>query len=186
LLRIDFHLTTVLLLDLSSFILQGQTLYSDDAGKICYNAAKSWQIGWYNDRKVMLNPKTALASNANWGTIVTLVGIADYQNVADIPVVLKLETGTDNDYFIAFNRAVGINADNVEADNEVTVISTGQNGEAGSQSYLRATLIVGEQYVISNFGGGGRNCPIKLVSIDKSSSIWKASVQVGSSITVSF
>ena len=153
---------------------------------MCYNAAKSWQIGWYNDRKITLNPKTALASNANWGTFVTLVGIADYQNVANIPVVLKLETDTVDDYFIAFNRAVGINADNDEADNEVTVILTGQNGEKASQSHLRATLAVGEQYVISNFGGGGRNCPIKLVSIDKSTSVWKANVQVGSSITVSF
>ncbi|KAL7431028.1 hypothetical protein ACHAXH_003303 [Discostella pseudostelligera] len=161
----------------------GNPLYSDDVGRMCYNAAKSWQIGWYNDRKITLNPKTALASNANWGTVVTLVGIADYQNVANIPVVLKLETDTVDDYFIAFNRAVGINADNDEADNEVTVILTGQNGEKASQSHLRATLAVGEQYVISNFGGGGRNCPIKLVSIDTSTSIWKANVQVGSSLT---
>ena len=117
--------------------------------------------------------------------IVTLVGIADYKNEANIPVVLKLETDTVDDYFIAFNRAVGINADNDEADNEVTVILTGQNGEKASQSHLRATLAVGEQYVISNFGGGGRNCPIKLVSIDKSTIVWKAIVQVGSSITVS-
>jgi len=149
---------------------------------MCYNGAKSWQIGWYNDRKIMLNPKTELASNANWGTMVTLVGIADYQNVANIPVVLKLETGTDNDYFIAFNRAVGVNADNVEADDEVTVVLAGKNGESVSSSDQKATLQVGEQYVINKFGGGGRDCPIKLVSIDKSTSVWKANIQVGSEI----
>ncbi len=148
---------------------------------MCFNGAKSWQIGWYNDRKAMLNPKTELARNANWGAMVTLVGIADYQNVANIPVVLKLETDTVNDYFIAFNRATGINSDNVEADNEVTVVLAGKNGDSTSLSYLKATLKVGEQYVLSNFGGGGRDCPIKLVSIDESTSVWKANVQVGSS-----
>jgi len=162
--------------------MQGNPLYSDHVGDMCYNGAKSWQIGWYNDRKIMLNPKTELASNANWGTLVTLVGIADYQNVPSIPVVLKLETGTDDDYFIAFNRAVGVNADNVEADDEVTVVLAGKNGESVSSSDLKATLQVGERYVISKFGGGGRDCPIKLVSIDKSTSVWKANVQVGSEI----
>ena len=164
------------------FATQGNPLYSDHVGDMCYNGAKSWQIGWYNDRKIMLNPKTELASNANWGTMVTLVGIADYQNVVNIPVVLKLETGTDDDYFIAFNRAVGINTDNVEADDEVTVVLAGKNGESVSSSDQKATLQVGEQYVISKFGGGGRDCPIKLVSIDKSTSVWKANVQVGSEI----
>ena len=117
-------------------------------------------------------PKTASGS-----TVVTLVGVADYQNVANIPVVLKLETDTVNDYFIAFNRASGINADNVEADNEVTVV-LGNNGETTDPSYLKATLLLGEQYAIAKFGGGARTCIIKLVSIDKSTSVWKAKVQV--------
>lgn len=175
-----FQLTSSVLLCCPSSSQQGNPHYADDIGKMCFNGAKSWQIGWYNDRKVMLNPKTALAGNANWGTMVTLVGVADYQNIANIPVVLKLETDTVDDYFVAFNRATGINSDNKEADDQVTVVLTGKNGESAAQSRLKATLAVGEQYVISNFGGGGRDCPIKLVSIDKSTSVWKANVQVGS------
>ena len=155
------------------FISQGNPLYSDDIGKMCFNGAKSWQIGWYNDRKVIMNPKTASGS-----TVVTLVGVANYKNVANIPVVLKLETDTVNDYFIAFNRATGINADNKEADDEVTVVLMGNNGESTSKSYLKATLLVGEQYAIAKFGGGARTCVIKLLSIDKSTSVWKAKVQV--------
>ncbi len=178
-----------LILGLCAFITissQGNPLYYDNIGnKMCFNGAKSWQIGWYNDRKVMLNPKTAMANNPNWSAMVTLVGVADYKNVASIPVVLKLETDTMNDYFIAFNRAVGINADNVEADDEVTVVLTGNDGEKQSQSYLKATLLVGEQFAIGKFGGGARTCVIKLDSIDKSTSVWKANVRLSTSGTVS-
>jgi len=60
---------------------------------MCYNPAKNWQIGWYNDRKMMLS---LLSRPAGRETMVTLVGIADYQHTNDIPVVLKLETGTNN------------------------------------------------------------------------------------------
>ena len=161
-----------------AFSYKGNPLYSDAIGKMCFNGSKSWQIGWYNDRKVMLNPKALSANNPSWSTVVTLVGVADYQNVANIPVVLKLETDTVNDYFIAFNRASGINADNEEADDEVTIVLTGNNGESQAQSYLKATLLVGEQYAIAKFGGGARTCVIKLVSIDKLTSVWKANIEV--------
>ena len=153
---------------------------------MCFDGAKSWQIGWYNDRKITLNPKTESASNPNWSTTVTMVGVADYMNIVTIPVVLKLETGTTNDYFVAFNRAVGINADNVEADDEVTVVLAGGDGTSRSKSSLKATLQVGEQYVINNFAGSGRYCIIRFVSISKPSNgsilSWKANVQVSSSV----
>ena len=149
---------------------------------MCYNAAKNWQIGWYNDRKVLLNPKSESAITT-WSKTVTMVGIADYVNIANIPVVVKLETDTMNDYFIAFNRAMGINADNAEASNKVSIVQTdGGDGESEAQSWLRATLQVGEQLVISNFGGSGRNCIIKFVSMDKPGNggplNWLANVQV--------
>ena len=54
---------------------------------------------------------------------VTIVIPTDRRNV-----VLKIETQTTNDFFIGFNRAQGINAQNVEAEDEVTIIETGQDG----------------------------------------------------------
>merc|ERR1740136_80377 len=65
-------------------------------------------------------------------------------------VVIKLETGTSTDYFVGFNRATGINGQNDEADDEVTIIETGNNGEAYSQSLLKATLRQGESYTVQN------------------------------------
>jgi len=155
---------------------QGNPHYEDDTGKMCYNPAKNWQIGWYNDRKKMLTPP----SQASWETMETIVGIADYQKNNMFPVVLKLETGTSNDYFVGFNRAAGINEDNKEADDQLTIVQSGKNGDSFSQSWLKATLKVSEQYTLENFGGvSGTNIVIILDSIDKQrDGSWQANVKV--------
>jgi len=149
--------------------MMGNPLYSDDVGKMCFNAAKSWQIGWYDDRKQVVSP---LSGGANWQQSVTMVGIADYLNDAvSHPVVIKLETNTAQDYFVAFNRAIGVNADNVEADDMVTVVQTGGHGVYRSQSYLRAKLgpssPMGQIYTITDFGGvAGKDIVVEVTSID--------------------
>ncbi|KAL3801325.1 hypothetical protein ACHAW5_002240 [Stephanodiscus triporus] len=156
---------------------QGDPYYQDDTGKMCYNPAKNWQIGWYNDRKMMLTPHS---ETSGWETIVTIVGIADYQKNTRFPVVLKLETGAANDYFIGFNRAAEINSDNKEADDQLTIVLSGSHGESYSQSWLKATLQVSEQYMIKNFGGvNGMDVVIILDSIDEpGDGSWQANVKV--------
>ena len=93
-----------------------------------------------------------------------MVGIAEYAqrtDTANQPVTVKLETGSTTDYFIGFNRATGANAQNDEADNEVTITTSGSNGEGYSQSFLKAHLIKGESYTIPNFAGNsGQNLVI--------------------------
>lgn len=106
----------------------------------CFNAAKNWQLPWYNanNGKKLLDPSSGSASFSP--TTLTLVGIAEYTARTDTssqPVTVKLETGTDIDYFIGFNRAVGPNSQNDEASDEITVTTSGNNGEGYSQSYLK-------------------------------------------------
>lgn len=158
--------------------MMGNPLYSDDVGKMCYNAAKNWQIGWYNDRKLLLNPLVEQTKT------VTLVGIADYLNNPDQhPVVVKVETGAANDFFVGFNRAIGVNSQNDEGDEVVTVVQVdGNNGEGYSQSYLKAKLgfsgdITGSSYSISNFGGSGEVLTISAVSINLATNPATATVQ---------
>ena len=130
----------------------GNPLYSDDVGKMCWNAAKTWQIGWYDSNKIIIDPK----AQQFWSG--TIVGIADFDNNPDqYPVVVKIETGTSTDQFINFNRAKGVNSQNDEADNEVTIVETGSNGEGYSQSYLKAHLVQGEVYTYVNWAGTGQN-----------------------------
>ena len=148
---------------------------------MCYNAAKNWQIGWYNDRKLELFP---VNEDSNWSTSLQMVGIANYQNEtsSNLPVVVKLETNTEQDYFVAFNRATGVNSDNDEADDEVTIVQVSNgDGNAYSQSYLRATLLEGEVYQIDGFGGLDRNITVRHLSIDKTNSdgVWRSNIWIG-------
>ena len=125
----------------------GNPLYKDDDSKMCFNAAKNWQIGWYDSNKISIDPTLGPWTG-------TIVGIADFENNPhNHPVVVKIETGNANDQFIAFNRARGVNQNNDQADNEVTIIQSGANGESYSQSYLKATLKSGDLYTIPNWDG---------------------------------
>lgn len=139
--------------------LMGNPLYSDDVGKMCWNAAKTWQVGWYDTNKLTFDQQ------GSWSG--TLVGIADFNNNPNNhPVVIKLETGTTTDQFVAFNRAKGVNSQNDEADDEVTIVQTGSNGEGYSQSYLQAHLVQGESHEILNWRGSGQTLTITADKID--------------------
>lgn len=130
---------------------------------------------------MLLNP---LDEASDWSTSFQMVGIANYQNetTSNLPVSAKIETNTASDYFVAFNRATGVNSDNDEADDELTIVQvTGGDGESQSQSYLKATLLEGEEYTITGIGGTDRNITVKHVSIDKTNSdgVWRANVMIG-------
>ena len=140
--------------------MMGNPLYSDDVGAMCFNAAKNWQIGWYDSNAISIDPRV----QQSWYG--TMVGIADYENNPENhPVVVKIETGTATDQFIAFNRATGVNRQNDEADDQVTIVTAGSNGEWYSQSYLLNTLKAGQEHKISNWGNG-QTLHIKAVSIN--------------------
>ena len=142
---------------------------------------QSWQLGWYNDHDVTLYPEN---ESSTWGTVKTMVGIANYdQATSETPVLIKLETGLAEDYFINFNRATGINQQNVEADDEVTIVKA--NADTKSQSYLQATLLEGEAHTIDALGSAN-GIVVKLLSIDKTNpDLWKAEVFIGTDQAVS-
>jgi len=62
--------------------LMGNPLYSDDTGKLCFNPAKNWQIGWYTPRKILLDPRVG---SGPW--TYDMVGVANYgSNPANLPI----------------------------------------------------------------------------------------------------
>ncbi len=88
----------------------GNPFYSDDAGVICYNPAKNFQMvrgndSWYNDNNYDTEVwDSGKAGGTYWAG--TILGIADYQNNPDArPVVVKIESGASQDLFVGFNRA---------------------------------------------------------------------------------
>ena len=123
-----------------------------------------------------------------------MVGIANYLDpeTDDLPVVLKLETGTAMDFFVAFNRATGANAQNDEVDDELTIIESGANGEGYSQSFLRGNFLAGESHALAKFAGSGIDVVVRMDGIvnygsaatdDDDDDVWRARVFVGVSGT---
>eukprot|EP01082_Thalassiosira_pseudonana_P009539 g8613.t1 g8613 contig3:495248-497968(-) len=152
--------------------LMGNPLFSDTQGSMCFNAAKNYQIAvaehsWYTDEPEHI---TSWDSGDKGGTSWSgrLIGVAEYDtNPNKLPIVLKLETGTDRDYFVGFNRAIGPNKDNKQADDEVTVIEAG-NGFNYAQSFLRATLGQGDTSSHSKWRGTKLDLVVKVTEINTS------------------
>jgi hypothetical protein len=106
------------------------------------------------------------------------MGVSDYKDSKAKTVLLKLETGTDEDYYVNFNRKSGINQDVREGGDQVLVTRQGENGIGYSESKQVARLSLGGSYEIPNFGGLGRSVYIKVNMINTSTSPGYADVSV--------
>lgn len=123
----------------------GSHLWDNDAPRMCFNAAKSWFLGWYSedgkDGHELIQPKLG-----NWKG--RLTGVDAYLNNAnyndqDYKVVLKIETQEEDseeypDLYVMYNRKQGINAEVQGFEDKVTIVS--QFREAGAQSWVEGSL----------------------------------------------
>jgi hypothetical protein len=126
---------------------------------MCFNAAKSWQLGWYADKAVTLDKTT------NTSYVGVLGGIADYSK-SNNTVLVKLNTGSSTDYYVNYNRKSGFNSGTQEGGNRVTVVRAGGEGAGyAPQSELLAKLRKGKTYKIRNFDGTRETATIKVHSI---------------------
>jgi hypothetical protein len=91
---------------------------------MCFNAAKSWYTGWYSAGH------EEVTSSLGWEG--QLVGIDDFHggrfdyNAGD-RVLLKIPhpgNNTDEDLYVMYNRAKGINRGVVEAKNQVVIVKS--------------------------------------------------------------
>jgi hypothetical protein len=135
---------------------------------MCFNPAKSWQLGWYSDKRTTVDLSDGGAFNT------TLVGIDDYQSAGKALVNVKVENGY-KDLFIGFNRQTGINNGTQEAANKVT-IQTQASGY--SPSSLVAELAENEEYTIQNYQNSGTIAVVKVGSIDTASTPSTATIEI--------
>merc|ERR1719221_2027179 len=147
--------------------------YSNNDGPImCYNGAKNWQLAWYTDAYAIAEPMVTEWSGR-------LIGIASYAEAGTgMYVVLKVETGTDTDYYVSFNYKSGINAGTLEGANKVMIHTTGGDGSGYSESRIEAKLGGGESFAIPNFGGMSEIVTITFDSKDMDTSPPSAQVTV--------
>ena len=165
------QLTFCFLKLLPSTTQMGFSYAADDGPAMCFNAAKSWQLGWYSNRTVTVNPLSA-----GWSG--KLVGLVDYQSTTGNPVLLKINTSTDTDYYMMFNRKAGLNAGTMEGADQIVIETQSGEGTAYGQSTLVAKLSAGGTYSISNFNSSGRTVTIKVNAISLTTTPAYASVSV--------
>merc|ERR1711862_763110 len=130
--------------------------YGDD--KKCLNGAKSWYTGWYSKGHVRLDPFQNFFDGK-------LVGVAEYDKREGSKVLIKIVGHDDgNDYFISFNRKVGMNAGSTE-DGDKVIITSNKSRRSGAISKKKKALSAGDSYVIANFGGSGKNLTVLVEDI---------------------
>jgi hypothetical protein len=121
--------------------------------KMCFNPAKSWQLGWYEDQSIEWNP--------NDGTFVgTLVGVDDYGNDYNQFVVLKLTHSWQENIYIGYNRAKGYNLETRMSADMVTVVKA---DDGFSPSMYVDGLSPGESFTIGSFGLYGKDLTIHFI-----------------------
>ena len=158
----------------------GNPWFKDDRGQMCFNPAKTFQIAsagaWY-DEKYILTWDSGTGSPNFWKR--NLIGVADYENnPSEAALVVKLHTNNENDYFIGFNRAYGINVDSKNANDKVSIIEAGNNGKGYSKSVMIAQLGGGQSYTFENWRGSGKTLVVKVSNIVTNSSPWFAEVEL--------
>lgn len=143
--------------------MMGYSYSSDDGPIMCFNAAKSYQTGWYQTKVVS-------PTSGNCGGFDGKVyGLSDYENTGRQGVtVVKIDVAGGPDFFVNYNKATGVNSGTREGADTVTIASAGSEGTGYAESELLAKLNPGSTYTISNFGGTGKDAIVLFEALDTS------------------
>jgi hypothetical protein len=125
-----------------------------DGPKMCFNAAKSWQLGWYNSRHVTLE-----LNEAYYGKL----GSIAHEDSDPSPAIIKINnSASSTDHYITFNWAHGFNSGTKEGGNQVLVVETGSEGSGYSPSDLLGKQFAGTR----TYTLGERTVTVKVNSIN--------------------
>jgi len=130
---------------------------------VCFNAAKSWQTGWFNDKRVNMNIGGGGATDNCLDTEIT--GQSDYDVNSDQTILVKMNRFSGKDLFLMYNKKTGINSGTVEGGNTVTVVEADAEGTGYAESSLVGKLGAGASYTAANYLGDGRDLVITVLSI---------------------
>ena len=133
--------------------------YTEDEGPVmCFNGAKTYQLGWYSQYHVDL----PISGSFNWNG--NLVGFAEKASASwSDKMIVRIITAT-TDYYIHFNRMIGMNIGTAEGGDHVLVTSR-ETGVGYAESMLEVMLGANTYATISNFNGGWTPLTISVTSI---------------------
>lgn len=143
--------------------LMGKSFAPEDGPKMCFNAAKSWDLNWYSDRRQVVDLTTG-------PKLLNFAGIVDYskgQTTENLHTVLAKipEITSRTDLYLMYNDASGFNSETKEFRNRVTVVEAA----AKSTSYVRGNLTAGQIYRKPNFNGTSQDLVIEMCDFVKGS-----------------
>lgn len=143
-----------------------------DDGRKCYNAVKSWQMGWYKEGHKVIDPYQEPFEG-------DIVGIANFDERGDKNVILRIVGHVDkNDYYVAFNRRAGMNIDSTVGSNKVVITASSSTNRTDLFSYQKAILSEGESYIMPNFDGGELTLCVIINEIQKDTSPAFANISI--------
>jgi hypothetical protein len=150
--------------------MMGYSYNSDDFPKMCFNAPKGRQLGWYSSGQHTVVDEFfegKILGISNYGDLVTSNG--------EIIMAILNDPINALDWYVSFNRATGINQNVQEAPNQVLVHKRAQ-GTDYAESDLVAKLSAGESY--NGITVNGNTVPVVVSSIT-TSGVGHAQVKIG-------
>lgn len=143
--------------------------YSSTTGPVmCFNAAKSYQSGWFVDETLTMNIGVNQSPTDNCighTEEFLLTGQAEYESNAGQNILVKINGPAANDYFLMYNKQVGINSGTVEGGNQVLIVQASAEGSGYAPSYLVSKLSPGDSHSITDFLGDGTTVNINFFEV---------------------
>ena len=127
---------------------------------MCFNAAKSWELGWYAEKSTKIDPKNKITLN--------LDAFVDYDSVPSNEYVL-LKIGTK---YVIYNRQKGINSQTQEFPDRVTITEQARENDL---SLAVGQLDPGQKYSLTYEGA---TAVIEMCSTEYSGGIDKAKISI--------
>lgn len=107
------------------------------------------------------------------------MGMTDYEHLETDTVLIKINTPSDVDFYVNFNRRTSFNSETVEGEDQVLVTVQGKEGRSPSPSTLLAKLSAGGSYDLGSSVG-----TISVGSINTAASPGYADVSIVKSCTL--
>jgi hypothetical protein len=136
--------------------MMGYSYNRDDGPLQCFNPAKTYQLGWFDDKQIEIDP-----TDGTW--VGTVIGATDYANAIVDPnskVVVKIKSGDSNHLYIGYNRKKSMNFEVPLGGDMLSIV---QQGQGYSQSDYLAGLSAEETKTFYKFGDTNKNLVVKFV-----------------------
>jgi hypothetical protein len=138
---------------------------------MCFNAAKTYQLGWYSQYHVDLSTSATFNWNGN------LVGFAEKSSASTSDkMIIRIITST-TDTYVHFNRRIGMNIGTQEAGDQV-LVTTRNTGTGYAESNLVSKMSTGSVYTVNNFNGSPNPLVIRVVSISTNTAPGRANISI--------